>query len=91
MTLGFGPSSASYLIAGKSRAKHRKSVQYIVTDWIKHVSVACWHPPFSACAGLKRSELCPRVAPGADSQQWVGIYISTRATEKVAVKPSCGD
>lgn len=31
MKLGFGPSSASYLIAGKSRAKHRKSVQYIVT------------------------------------------------------------
>lgn len=65
-----------YVIAGKSRVKHRKSVQYTVTDWIKHSSVACCYPSFSACAVLRRGELCPLVASEADSQHWIWICVS---------------
>ena len=65
-----------YVIAGKSRVKHRKSVQYTMTDWIKHSSVACCYPSFSACAVLRRGELCPLVASEADSQHWIWICVS---------------
>lgn len=47
-----------YVTARKSRAWHRKVFNiYWLTDQIKHLSVACWYPPFSPVLSSKEVTL----------------------------------